>query len=85
MFNGVAGFFSLVLNIDFLGTSLIRAGSFTVIIDGLDFFNLSLVALPALKGLFEIQTSFIVSKISPTFTDLCTILRCLFILSHLGV
>ena len=87
MFNAVARIFSLVLNVGFLGSSFIVAGSFMVIRDGLDFFVLSLVALPAWKGLglFEIQTSFKVSKTSPTFTNLCTILRCLLILSRLGV
>ena len=44
MFSGVTEIFSLDLNVDFLGTSLIGAGSFMVIIDGLDFFVLSLVA-----------------------------------------
>ena len=49
---------SLVLDVRFPGTSLIGAGSFMVIIEGLDFFNLSLVALPAWRGLgLKIQTS----------------------------
>ena len=77
---------SLVLDVGFPGTSLIGAGSFMVIIEGLDFFNLSLVALPAWRGLgLDIQTSCKLFKTSPTLTNLCTILRCLLILSHLGV
>ena len=85
-FNRAARFFPWDLDVDCLDTSLIGAGSFMVIIDVLDLFFLSLVALPACVGdLFEVQTSFIVSKISPTLTNLCTILRCLLILSLLGV
>ena len=83
----VARFFSLVSVIGFLGVALIGTGSFIVIMDGLDLLVLSLVALSAWKGLglFEIQTSFKVSEMSPTLTNLYTILRCLLILSHLGV
>ena len=85
-FNRAARFFPWDLDVDCSDTSLIGAGSFMVIIDALDLFFLSLVALPAYVGeLFEVQTSFIVSKISPTLTNLCTILRCLLILSLLGV
>ena len=65
---------------------LIGAGSFKVIMEGLDLDFKSLVALSAWSGLdLDVQTLCKLFKTSPTFTNLCTSLRCLHILSFLGV